>query len=144
MFTSLVRRLVPLGLSFCCFASPFGALFAQGTVSEQAELKSGEFDFDLDASWGTLTDTVCNFESTFDWIRDLKPAADRASYDASAFRPLLTAAAVSVGDVWLVRVADALPFLHQLHPDAMEDLHHAGSFGLGGVGVLARARCQAR
>lgn len=101
-----------------------------------ATLALGEGSLELRAAWETLTDTVYGFEQR-PLVRDLRPAVERARYDAARFRPLLPAGPVAVGDTWRIDVDSMLPFLRQLHAGATGELHHDGGFGLGAHGAFA-------
>ncbi len=98
-----------------------------------------ECSLELAAHWEPLTDTTYAFEKRA-LVRDLAPAAARASYAAEAFRPFLPPAEVTVGASWKVDAAAVLPFLRQLHAGATTVLHHDGGMGIGAHGAWASLR----
>jgi hypothetical protein len=113
------------------------ALPAQDTP---ARLTLGEFSLELRAAWERLTDTVYKFEQKYPLVRDLAPAAERATHGADRFRPFLPPGAVAVGDAWRVDAEAVLPLLRQLHAGATAELHHDGGLGLGAHGAWACLR----
>lgn len=116
---------------------------AAGPLAAQApgiELRVTEGTLELDATWLPLIDTVYKIEQRETWLRELAPAAARATYGAEHFRALLPQRAVAVGDVWSINVDALLPFLRQLHPGATGDLHHGGGQGVSAPGAYACLR----
>lgn len=118
------------------------ALSGRPAASAQEEAEElqlpADFTLEMEAAWEPLTDTVYKFEQQFELVKNLAPAAERRSYAASDFRPLLPPGPVKPGDVWPVDPRDVLVFLRQLHPGATERLHHgpAGITAPGGWACL--------
>lgn len=111
-----------------------------GTQDELQRLTLAECSLELEARWERLTDTVYRFEERYPLVRDLAPAAARATYRAEHFRPFLPESAVAVGDTWRIDPNDALPFLRQLHAGATAELHHDGGSGIAAHGAWACLR----
>lgn len=118
----------------CSLVSSF-AVASPATQDTPEHLTLREGSLELEARWERLTDTVYRFEERFPLVRDLAPAAARASYGVEHFRALLPDGPVEVGDTWRVDPVDALPFLRQLHAGATAELHHDGGFGIAAPGA---------
>jgi hypothetical protein len=89
------------------------------------------------AFWEDFRSSKYRLFERYPELRGFAPACERREVEAAAFRTLLPAEPVAIGDTWELAAESGLAFLRQLHPGATSELHHEGVAAPGAYGCLA-------